>query len=82
MTLVAISSDERSHASSISSSSTIEEDWDSDEEDEDGGKSKHKEVKDKILGGAKSFATRGKSALGGLKELKGTSRKWQSALFM
>lgn len=84
MTLVAISSEERSHASSISSSSTIEEDWDSDEddEDEDGGKSKHKEVKDKILGGAKSFATRGKSALGGLKELKGTSRKWQSALFM
>ena len=91
MGVVAVSSDERSHASSISSSSTIEESFaDSDEDDEDDFKSRKSgrgdDVKDKALlmfdgvkGGAKSFATRGKSAFGGL---KGTSRKWQSALFM
>jgi len=86
MTLIACSSDEKSHASSISSSSTIEESFASDDDDDDGdGK---KSAKKKALsalqgakGGAKNFATKGKSALK-LGGLKGTSRKWQSALFM
>mmetsp|Transcript_33621 Transcript_33621/g.72707 ORF Transcript_33621/g.72707 Transcript_33621/m.72707 type:complete len:119 (-) Transcript_33621:105-461(-) len=90
MTLIALSSDEKSHASSISSSSTMEEsfaDSDNEENDDDGenGKKNAKEMALSALqgakGGAKNIATKGKSALkmGGL---KGTSRKWQSALFM
>ncbi|KAL7522048.1 hypothetical protein ACHAWX_006741 [Stephanocyclus meneghinianus] len=96
MAHIAMSSDEKSHASSISSSSTIEESFDdSDHEGAAEGNDKSKKsgtqnhavtgrekavsvLKD-VRGGAVGLASRGKSALGGLKD---TSKKWQSALFM
>jgi len=83
MALIALSSDEKSHASSISASSTIEESFaDSDAEggaeDENGEK---RNVKGRALSALRGAGVRGKSAirLGGL---KGASKKWQSALFM
>jgi hypothetical protein len=83
---IAMSSDEKSHASSISSSSTIEESFTySDDEDCNaaGGKSRKSSIPHKkvamIKDGAVGLASRGRSTLIGL---RGTSRKWQSALFM
>jgi hypothetical protein len=87
---IALSSDEKSHASSISSSSTIEESFAySDDEKEGGNGDKSRKsglqsarasmmLKD-VKGSAVGLANRGKSTLIGL---KGTSKKWQSALFM
>jgi hypothetical protein len=90
MTAISYSEDERSHASSISagSSSTFEESFHSECEDEKktGETKTPADVKEKAIcvlkevkGGAKHLAVKSKSALGGL---KGTSKKWQSALFM
>jgi hypothetical protein len=88
-----ITTDTKSHASSISSSSTIEESfaYSDDVEEAEGANDKSRKsgyasrhaqavsvLKD-VKGGAVGLASRGKSALGGL---KGTSKKWQSALFM
>ena len=86
------SSDEKSAASSISNTSTIEESYAStvdyggrsstnkgDNGDEKNVKDRAKAALHDVKGGAKQFATKGREALGGL---KGTSRKWQSALFM
>ncbi|KAL3784184.1 hypothetical protein HJC23_001383 [Cyclotella cryptica] len=96
MAHIAMSSDEKSHASSISSSSTIEESF-ADSDDEGGaeandkskksvnqsqavtGREKAVSVLKDVRGGAVGLASRGKIALGGLKD---TSKKWQSALFM
>ena len=87
---IALSSDEKSHASSISSSSTIEESFAySDDEKEGGVGDKSRKsglqsarasmmLKD-VKGSAVGLASRGRSTLIGL---KGTSKKWQSALFM
>mmetsp|Transcript_20753 Transcript_20753/g.44886 ORF Transcript_20753/g.44886 Transcript_20753/m.44886 type:complete len:866 (-) Transcript_20753:156-2753(-) len=84
---IALSSDEKSHASSISSSSTIEESFAFSNDEEDVDKSRRsgrngtaevtydKNAMDKAV----TILKKGKSALGGL---KGSSRKWQSALFM
>jgi hypothetical protein len=86
MTAISYSEDERSHASSISagSTSTIEESFGSHDEDE--GAKPPADVREKAIsvlndvkGGAKQFAVKGKNAFGGL---KGTSKKWQSAIFM
>lgn len=77
--------EDKSHASSISSSSSIVESFCSDDEDDDDEEGKQKvKVRAKSAlnsakGGAKVLATKSRGALGGL---KGTSRKWQSALFM
>lgn len=87
MTAISYSEDERSHASSISagSTSTIEESFGSHDEDEKGAKppadvrEKAISVLNDVKGGAKQFAVKGKNAFGGL---KGTSKKWQSAIFM
>ena len=84
---IACSSDEKSHASSISSSSTIEESFVYSEDERDGGagdKSKKSGAKASMMlkdvkGGAVGLASKGRSTLMGL---KGTSKKWQSALFM
>ena len=89
MNLIACSSYEKSHASSISSSSTIIEEYgDWDEEGGDDGEAGKQNVRAKALsalqgarGGAMNIATKGKSALK-LGGLKGTSRKLQSALFI
>ena len=87
---IALSSDEKSHCSSVSSSSTIDEsywteDEEEDEDDEDGGGNKSA-AKERALnafngvkGGARKLGTKGKSALGGW---KGTGKKFSSALFM
>ena len=90
VTAISYSEDERSHASSISagSTSTVEESFGSDCEDEKGTDEEKipADVREKAIsvlkdvkGGAKNIAEKGKSALGGL---KGTSKKWQSAMFM
>jgi len=90
MTAISYSEDERSHASSISagSRSTLEESFHSDREDKNQTdedktpadlREKAISVLKDVKGGAKNFAIKGKGALGGL---KGTSKKWQSALFM
>lgn len=87
MTAISYSEDERSHASSISagSTSTIEESFGSHDEDAKGDKppadvrEKAISVLNDVKGGAKHFAVKGKNAFGGL---KGTSKKWQSAIFM
>ncbi|KAL3801590.1 hypothetical protein ACHAWO_001395 [Cyclotella atomus] len=78
----------KSHASSISSSSTIEESFtyseDHNEKCEAGAGDKSKksammiQLKD-VKGSAVGLANKGRSTLIGL---KGTSKKWQSALFM
>jgi len=86
------SSDEKSAASSISNTSTIEESYASTVDyggrssinkdvggDDDNVKDRAKAALHDVKGGAKQFAKKGRGALGGL---KGTSRKWQSALFM
>eukprot|EP00986_Skeletonema_menzelii_P006724 scaffold2550_cov153-Skeletonema_menzelii.AAC.12 len=85
MTAIQISEDEKSHASSISagSRSTLAESFHSDCKGEDkipaDAREKAASVLKDVKGGAKNFAVKGKNALGGL---KGTSKKWQSALFM
>lgn len=85
MTAIHISEDEKSHASSISagSRSTLDESFHSDCKGEDkipsDAREKAASVLKDVKGGAKNFAAKGKNALGGL---KGTSKKWQSALFM
>lgn len=94
MTMIACSSDEKSHASSISSGSAIDEyddetqhdDFNRDAWDEDDENGDAANVKDRAMlalngvkGGARKLGTRGKRTLGGL---RGTSKKWQSALFM
>jgi hypothetical protein len=77
--------EDKSHASSISSSSTIEESFAySDDEKEGVGNSGDKKKRASMMlkdvkGSAVGLATRGRSTLIGL---KGTSKKWQSALFM
>ena len=87
MTAIRISEDEKSHASSISagSRSTLEESFHSDSKGENkipaDAREKAVSVLKDVKGGAKNFAVKGKSALGGL-GLKGTSKKFQSALFM
>eukprot|EP00984_Skeletonema_dohrnii_P029222 scaffold19669_cov93-Skeletonema_dohrnii-CCMP3373.AAC.1 len=87
MTAIRISEDEKSHASSISagSRSTLEESFHSDSKGENkipaDAREKAASVLKDVKGGAKNFAVKGKSALGGL-GLKGTSKKFQSALFM
>ena len=83
VTAIRISEDEKSHASSISAGSKSTQKDSSHFDDKDGDKSPTEAKKRNMLrdvrGGAKNIAVRGKSALGGL---KGTSKKWQSALFM
>jgi len=83
MTAIRISEDEKSHASSISagSRSTIEESSDRKGEDKipSDAREKATSVLKDVKGSAKNFAVKGKSAFGGL---KGTSKKWQSALFV
>jgi len=87
MTAIRISEDEKSHASSISagSRSTLEESFHSDSKGENkipaDAREKAVSVLKDVKGGAKNFAVKSKSALGGL-GLKGTSKKFQSALFM
>lgn len=86
MGLIDCSSDEKSHASSISSSSTIEESYTTsyDDDDEQGRITAKKKALNALhgaKGGALNIATKGKSMVN-LGALKGTSRKWQSALFM
>eukprot|EP00574_Skeletonema_japonicum_P007400 CAMPEP_0201713366 /NCGR_PEP_ID=MMETSP0593-20130828/233_1 /ASSEMBLY_ACC=CAM_ASM_000672 /TAXON_ID=267983 /ORGANISM="Skeletonema japonicum, Strain CCMP2506" /LENGTH=620 /DNA_ID=CAMNT_0048202505 /DNA_START=689 /DNA_END=2551 /DNA_ORIENTATION=- len=85
MTAICISEDEKSHASSISagSRSSIEENFNSDRKGGDkipaDARGKATTVLKDVKGSAKNFAVKGKSAIGGL---KGTSKKWQSALFV
>eukprot|EP00985_Skeletonema_marinoi_P000040 scaffold9_cov98-Skeletonema_marinoi.AAC.4 len=87
MIAIRISEDEKSHASSISagSRSTLEESFHSDSKGENkipaDAREKAVSVLKDVKGGAKNFAVKSKSALGGL-GLKGTSKKFQSALFM
>jgi hypothetical protein len=85
---IACSSDEKSHASSISSSSTIEESFAYSDDEREGGGAGEKSRKSgarasmmlkDVKGGAVGLASKGRSTLIGL---KGTSKKWQSALFM
>lgn len=65
----------------LSTKSTIDELYTTDDYDDDGegGKNKLRGAFSSVKGSAKKLGTRGKSALGGL---KGTSRKWQSTLFI
>lgn len=83
MTAIRISEDEKSHASSISagSKSTIEESSDCKGDDRipADARGKATSVLKDVKGSAKNLAVKGKSAFGGL---KGTSKKWQSALFV
>jgi hypothetical protein len=82
---IELSSDEKSHASSISEGSVNDDD---DDGGADNGRSSSR-VKERTLsalqgakGGAMQFASMSKNALGGLGGKKGSGRKWQSALFM
>ncbi len=75
MTAIRISEDEKSHASSISAGSRST----SEDKIPTGSREKATSVLKDVKGSAKNLAVKGKSALGGL---KGTSKKWQSALFV
>jgi hypothetical protein len=96
MRCIELSSDEKSHASSISEGSiTIEADDDVDRRrlNRDGGGGaeavrSNSRVKERALsalhgakGGAMQIASIGKTAIGGMGK-NGSGRKWQSALFM
>eukprot|EP00956_Cyclotella_meneghiniana_P016887 scaffold27134_cov31-Cyclotella_meneghiniana.AAC.1 len=83
------SSDHHSHASSMSNSSDVEVEtfvYSEDGKKEECGNSKPKGLKSAtvmivkdVKGGAVELARQGRSTFAGL---KGTSKKWQSALFM